>query len=53
MSDEPSLDVPPSIEIQIQIDGGGLDIVMDQMVFDSRIYPTAEVENPYTLHTAS
>ena len=34
MSDEPSLDVPPSIEIQMQIDGGGLDIVMAQMVLD-------------------
>jgi len=23
MSDEPPLDIPPSIEIQMQIDGGG------------------------------
>ena len=36
MLDKPSLDVPPSIEIQMQIDGGGLDIVMAQMVLDVR-----------------
>ena len=36
MLDEPPLDVPPSIEIQMQIDGGGLDIVMAQMVLDVR-----------------
>ena len=36
MLDKPSLDVPPSIEIQMEIDGGGLDIVMAQMVFDVR-----------------
>ena len=34
MLDESPLDVPPSIEIQMQIDGGGLDIVMAQMVLD-------------------
>ena len=36
MLDESPLDVPPSIEIQMQIDGGGLDIVMAQMVLDVR-----------------
>ena len=53
MPDESPLDVPPSIEIQIQIDGGGPDIVMAQMVLDFRDYPTTEVKNPYTVHTAS
>ena len=28
--------VPPSVEVQMQIDGGGLDIVMAQMVLDVR-----------------
>ena len=36
MLDKPSLDITPSIEIQMQIDGGGLDIVMAQMVLDVR-----------------
>ena len=36
MLDESPLDVPPSIEIQMQIAGGGLDIVMAQMVLDVR-----------------
>ena len=44
MSDEPSLDVPPSIEIQMQIDRGGLDIVMAQMVLDVR-YGMATIEH--------
>ena len=33
---KPSLDIPSSIEIQMQIDGGRLDIVVAQMVFDVR-----------------
>ena len=36
MSDKPPLDVPSSSEIQMQIDGGGLDIVVAQMVLDVR-----------------
>ena len=36
MPDETPLDVPPSIEIQMQVDSGRLDIVMAQMVLDVR-----------------
>ena len=36
MPDKPLLDVPPSIEIQVQIDGGGLDTFMSQMILDIR-----------------
>ena len=36
MPDEPLLDVPPAVEIQMKINGSGLDIVMAQMVLDVR-----------------
>ncbi len=36
MPDEASLDVAPSVEIQMEIDGGGLDIVVAQMVLNVR-----------------
>ena len=36
MSDKPPLDVAPSIQIQMQINCGGLDVVMAQVVFDIR-----------------
>ena len=36
MLDKLLLDVPPSIQIQMQIDRGGLEVVMTQMVFDIR-----------------
>ena len=34
MPDETPLDVPSSVEIQMQIYGGGLDIIMSQVVLD-------------------
>ncbi len=36
MLDKPSLDIAPSIEIEMQIDSGRLDIVVAQMVLDVR-----------------
>ena len=36
MPAELSLNAPPSIQIQMKIDCGGLDVVMTQMVFDVR-----------------
>ena len=36
MSDEASLNVPSAVEIQMEINGGGLDIVMSQVVLDVR-----------------
>ena len=36
MPHELPLNVPPSIQIQMQIDRGGLEVVMTQMVFDVR-----------------
>ena len=36
MSDKPPLDVAPSIQIQMQINCGGLDVVMTQVVLDVR-----------------
>ena len=36
MPDKLLLNMPPSIQIQMQIDRGGLEVVMTQMVFDVR-----------------
>jgi len=36
MFDKPSLDIAPSIEIEMQIDSGRLDIVVAQMILDVR-----------------
>ena len=36
MSDKPPLDVAPSIQIQMQINCGGLDVVMTQVVLNVR-----------------
>ncbi len=36
MPDKLLLNVPSPIQIQMQIDGGGLDVVMTQMIFDVR-----------------
>ena len=44
MPDEPPLDVPFSIEIQLQINDSGLYVVMSQVVFNVR-YGMAAVEH--------
>jgi hypothetical protein len=46
MPDEPLLDVPPAVEIQMKINGSGLDIVMAQMVLDVR-YPQLANDGSY------
>jgi len=42
--DEVPLNVPSAVEIQMQISGGGLDVVMSQVVLDVR-YGIAAVEH--------